>query len=79
MNGERHPGEVYKDFRAAVMKILGMQDNPPVFSNGKTAAVPTELSGDLPVEVSGMLTVKSQNIFLGNFCCCMPKYDVLNF
>lgn len=57
MNGERHPGEVYKDFRSAVMKILGMQDNPPVFSNGKTAALPSDVSSELPVEVCDCLVV----------------------
>lgn len=34
VNGERHPNDVYKDFSAAVIRILGMQDNPPVFGNG---------------------------------------------
>ncbi|XP_015835599.1 adenylate kinase isoenzyme 5 isoform X1 [Tribolium castaneum] len=48
INGERHPSNVYKDFRAAVFKILGMQDNPPVFTNGKVATVPSDVTTELP-------------------------------
>ncbi|RZC14242.1 adenylate kinase isoenzyme 5, partial [Asbolus verrucosus] len=48
INGERHPSDVYKDFRTAVFKILGMQDNPPVFTNGKVASVPTDVTTELP-------------------------------
>ncbi|KAK9731388.1 hypothetical protein QE152_g13691 [Popillia japonica] len=48
INGERHPGEVFKDFREAVLKILGMQDNPPIFSNGSEANLPTDLTTELP-------------------------------
>lgn len=52
INGERHPGEVFKDFREAVLKILGMQDNPPVFSNGPQASLPNDLTTELPKVVS---------------------------
>ncbi|XP_063914034.1 adenylate kinase isoenzyme 5 [Zophobas morio] len=48
INGERHPSDVYKDFRTAVFKILGMQDNPPVFTNGKIANVPSDVTNELP-------------------------------
>lgn len=51
MNGERHPGDVYKDFRSAVIRILGMQDNPPIFSNGKAASVPNDVTVELPTMV----------------------------
>ncbi|XP_022903561.1 adenylate kinase isoenzyme 5 [Onthophagus taurus] len=44
VNGERHPQEVYKDFKSAVMKILGTQDNPPVFSNGPEASLPNDVT-----------------------------------
>lgn len=53
VNGERLPGDVYKDFKDAVFKILGKQDNPPVFSNGKVAPIPDDLATtDLPTVVS---------------------------
>lgn len=52
MNGERHPGDVYKDFRAAIMRILGMQDNPPIFSNGRVASVPADVTVELPTMVN---------------------------
>lgn len=44
INGERLPADVYKDFRAAVFKILGTQDNPPVFSSGKVAPIPNDVT-----------------------------------
>lgn len=34
MNGERAPSEVYKDFRAAVLDILGAQENQEAMLNG---------------------------------------------
>lgn len=34
VNGERNPGEVYKDFRSAVFEILGSQDNQNALLNG---------------------------------------------
>lgn len=34
MNGERAPTEVYKDFRIAVLDILGAQDNQEALLNG---------------------------------------------
>ncbi|KAK5646555.1 hypothetical protein RI129_005019 [Pyrocoelia pectoralis] len=49
INGERHPSDVYKDFKAAIMKILGTQDNPPVFSNGHIPEVPSNVATELPV------------------------------
>ncbi|KAB0797439.1 hypothetical protein PPYR_08433 [Photinus pyralis] len=49
INGERHPGDVYKDFKAAIMKILGTQDNPPVFSNGHIPEVPADVTTELPL------------------------------
>ncbi|KAF5294183.1 hypothetical protein FQR65_LT10894 [Abscondita terminalis] len=52
INGERHPGDVYKDFKAAVMKILGTQDNPPVFTNGLPPEVPANVTTELPNVVS---------------------------
>lgn len=55
VNGERHPGDVYKDFREAVMRILGMQDNPPNFTNGKEASIPADVTVELPIMVSGSL------------------------
>ncbi|XP_065172153.1 adenylate kinase isoenzyme 5 isoform X2 [Atheta coriaria] len=48
VNGERHPGDVYKDFRSSIFRILGMQDNPPIFSNGKVASVPEDVTMELP-------------------------------
>ncbi|KAJ8955549.1 hypothetical protein NQ318_001379 [Aromia moschata] len=48
INGERPPADVYKDFRAAIFRILGMQDNPPVFSNGKVAPLPSDVVTELP-------------------------------
>ncbi|XP_018571141.1 adenylate kinase isoenzyme 5 [Anoplophora glabripennis] len=49
INGERAPAEVYKDFKSSVLRILGMQDNPPVFSNGKVAPIPVDVvTTDLP-------------------------------
>lgn len=51
VNGERHPGDVYKDFREAVMRILGMQDNPPIFTNGKEASIPADVTVELPIMV----------------------------
>ncbi|VEN41207.1 unnamed protein product [Callosobruchus maculatus] len=54
INGERSPGDVYKDFRAAVFRILGTQDNPPVFSNGKAAPVPNDvITTELPTMSKG--------------------------
>lgn len=52
VNGERHPGDVYGDFRAAVMRILGMQDNPPVFSNGNVSTAEVDVTSELPAAVS---------------------------
>ncbi|CAG9860804.1 unnamed protein product [Phyllotreta striolata] len=43
INGERVPNDVYQDFKAAVIRILGMQDNPPIFANGKVAPVPDDV------------------------------------
>lgn len=34
VNGERNPGEVYKDFRSAVFEVLGSQDNQNALMNG---------------------------------------------
>ncbi|KAF2884767.1 hypothetical protein ILUMI_21374, partial [Ignelater luminosus] len=48
VNGERHPGDVYKDFKAAVMRILGTQDNPPIFSTGQPPDVPADVTTELP-------------------------------
>ncbi|XP_049821825.1 adenylate kinase isoenzyme 5 isoform X2 [Aethina tumida] len=48
INGERPPADVYKDFRSSVFRILGMQDNPPVFTDGKTAPVPEDVTTELP-------------------------------
>lgn len=53
INGERLPDEVYKDFRAAIFKILGTQDNPPVFSSGKVAPLPDNVTTiELPAVVN---------------------------
>lgn len=52
VNGERHPAEVYKDFKDAVIKILGMQDNPPALGNGREAAVPVDITSELPTMVN---------------------------
>lgn len=51
MNGERHPEEVYKDFKAAVLKILGSQDNPPALDHGRDATVPLDISSELHTRV----------------------------
>ncbi|XP_050516739.1 uncharacterized protein LOC114324154 [Diabrotica virgifera virgifera] len=52
INGERVPADVYQDFRDAVIRILGMQDNPPVFANGKVAPVPDDVvSTELPLVI----------------------------
>lgn len=34
VNGERNPNDVYKDFRSAVLEILGSQDDQPRIANG---------------------------------------------
>ncbi|KAJ8978768.1 hypothetical protein NQ317_017492 [Molorchus minor] len=47
INGERPPGDVFKEFNAAVFRILGMQDNPPVFSNGNAVTLSSEVK-ELP-------------------------------
>lgn len=47
VNGERHPGEVYRDFKEAVIKILGSQDNPPALGEGTEAPVPPNLATEL--------------------------------
>ncbi|KAK9879399.1 hypothetical protein WA026_006466 [Henosepilachna vigintioctopunctata] len=52
VNGERHPSEVYADFKSSIFKILGEQDNPPVFANGKVAPVPNDVSNELPTRPS---------------------------
>ncbi|KAF5303184.1 hypothetical protein FQA39_LY10097 [Lamprigera yunnana] len=49
LNGERHPTDVYKEFKASIMKILGTQDNPPVFANGQPPKVPANVTTELPV------------------------------
>ncbi|KAK4879953.1 hypothetical protein RN001_008099 [Aquatica leii] len=49
INGERHPGDVYKDFKTSIMKILGTQDNPPVFTNGLPPEVPVNVTTELPI------------------------------
>lgn len=43
---------MYSDFKSSVFRILGQQDNPPVFSNGKVAPIPTDVSTELPTRVS---------------------------
>ncbi|CAH0557069.1 unnamed protein product [Brassicogethes aeneus] len=48
INGERPPGDVYRDFRSSVFRILGMQDNPPVFGNGTSTPVPDDVTTELP-------------------------------
>ncbi|KAG5882983.1 hypothetical protein JTB14_004323 [Gonioctena quinquepunctata] len=48
INGERAPADVYTDFRDAIFRILGSQDNPPVFRNGKVAPVPDDVTTELP-------------------------------
>ncbi|XP_045471426.1 adenylate kinase isoenzyme 5 [Harmonia axyridis] len=52
INGERHPSEVYSDFKSSLFRILGQQDNPPVFSNGKVAPIPSDVSTELPTRQS---------------------------
>ena len=47
VNGERNPADVYKDFRAGVLKILGMQGSMVgPLSNGSGQPVP-EMNGNL--------------------------------
>lgn len=42
INGERHPSEVYNDFRAAILKILGTPDKMAVMvPNGVLPLPPT--------------------------------------
>ncbi|KAK9510041.1 hypothetical protein O3M35_004914 [Rhynocoris fuscipes] len=44
INGERNPAEVYTDFRTAIMRIIGNQDNPKkngAISNGNIVSNPT--------------------------------------
>lgn len=52
VNGERSPGEVYKDFRAAVLKILGAHENPSAAANGIVGVgadgIPGEIVGVEP-------------------------------
>lgn len=66
VNGERHPGDVYKDFKAAVMRILGTQDNPPIFSTGQPPEVPADVTTELPTMVSIALQILHYS-FLTNF------------
>lgn len=52
VNGERNPGEVYKDFRSAVLRVLGSQENLSAAANGVTGAgadgIPGEIVGVEP-------------------------------
>ncbi|KRT85301.1 hypothetical protein AMK59_2242, partial [Oryctes borbonicus] len=62
INGERHPGEVFRDFREAVLKILGMQDNPPVFSAGQEVNLLSDLRTELPkVQTLANITTKKSS------------------
>lgn len=62
VNGERHPGDVYKDFRSSVFRILGEHDNPPVFGNGRIASVPDDVSSELPTRSTQTVTVPQPGI-----------------
>lgn len=68
MNGERNPGEVYKDFRSAVLRVLGSQENLSAAANGVTGAgadgIPGEIVGVEPVSSS---TIPQPNV--------IPKVD----
>ncbi|XP_056643842.1 adenylate kinase isoenzyme 5 [Diorhabda sublineata] len=62
INGERVPAEVYQDFKAAIIRILGMQDNPPLFANGKVAPVPDDVvTSELPRITSTPTAERSQS------------------
>ncbi|XP_077290293.1 adenylate kinase isoenzyme 5 [Arctopsyche grandis] len=66
VNGERNPGEVYKDFRSAVLRVLGSQENLSAAANGVTGAgadgIPGEIVGVEPAPT--MPTMPTQPIVL---------------
>lgn len=68
INGERLPADVYQDFRAAVFRILGSQDNPPVFSSGKIAPIPVD------VATTELSTVVCLLLKSHNYCKICNKY-----
>ncbi|XP_065080427.1 uncharacterized protein LOC135703233 isoform X2 [Ochlerotatus camptorhynchus] len=59
INGERAPSEVYKDFRAAVLDILGAQENQEALLNG-VAGMGRGVD-DIPGSIVSVETAPSQN------------------
>ncbi|XP_058452482.1 adenylate kinase isoenzyme 5 isoform X2 [Malaya genurostris] len=59
INGERAPTEVYKDFRAAVLDILGAQENQEALLNG-VAGMGRGVD-DIPGSIVSVETAPSQN------------------
>ncbi|XP_028174740.1 adenylate kinase isoenzyme 5-like [Ostrinia furnacalis] len=48
VNGERNPEEVYKDFRAAVLQILGTHEDQAALNGVGTGGIPGEIVGVEP-------------------------------
>lgn len=59
VNGERAPSEVYKDFRTAVLDILGAQDNQEALLNG-VAGMGRGID-EIPGSIVSVDTAPSQN------------------
>ncbi|XP_055641967.1 uncharacterized protein LOC129778854 isoform X2 [Toxorhynchites rutilus septentrionalis] len=59
INGERAPSEVYKDFRSAVLDILGAQENQEALLNG-VAGMGRGVD-DIPGSIVSVETAPSQN------------------
>ncbi|KAL0848861.1 hypothetical protein ABMA28_013269 [Loxostege sticticalis] len=53
VNGERNPEEVYKDFRAAVLQILGTHDDQAALNGVGTGGIPGEIVGVEPAPTRG--------------------------
>lgn len=63
VNGERNPGEVYKDFRSSVLDILGSQENDSRLPNG---SVP--MAHSTTIDIPGVIVEAEPNNWqeLGN-------------
>lgn len=58
VNGERAPADVYKDFRTAVLEVLGAQDNQEALLNG-VAGMGTG-ANEIPGSIVSVDTAPSQ-------------------
>lgn len=78
LNGERAPADVYKDFKSSVLRILGMQDNPPVFSNGKVAPIPADVvTTELPTVVRTDFTFENHFLFTSSIARAILDHNIL--